>query len=209
MHRSNIFQIPNTVCEQEVTLTWPFVWEQLQVEASGQVRREPRLSPSCTNWSTCKETRAVKKEQKQTNVLMMMMMMMSTMMIRRGLMSGLRNVFTHRFLIFFTRALADLTILLIRTCRQPNIKSVHFSSPAHGIFLFKNSCDITKLLTCCFLYKRGMEKTAMTAVGQNKTGSLLRYTRNWLGFLFCFSGFWSDLVRYCKFLLPYLVSSAI
>lgn len=75
MLRSNIFQIPNTMFEQEVTLTWPSVWGQLQVEASGQVQWEQRVSQNCINSSTCMETRrGVRKQHKQTKLLIMMMM---------------------------------------------------------------------------------------------------------------------------------------
>lgn len=45
--------------------------------------------------------------------------MMTVMIIRTGLGAG-HNAFTHMFLIFFTKALTDLTILLIRTCQRQN-----------------------------------------------------------------------------------------
>lgn len=149
-----------SVCEQEVTLTWLFVWRRPQVQALGQVQGRERVWLSCTNWSTCNETgRNVKKKN---------MSMMTVMTIRTGL-GAWHNAFTHMFLIFFTKALADLTILLIRTCQRQN-REVSKLEAGLSVALwrgfFKRVSGVVTLLTCCFLYKRGMEKTAITAVQQ-------------------------------------------
>lgn len=84
---------------------------------------------------------------------------------------------TYKFLIFFTKALTALTILLIRTCHPNNSKlsACLFIKICFCYFLqqerFLSSVSALtfnqyETLTCCFLYKRGMEKTAITAVQQ-------------------------------------------
>lgn len=58
MYHSNIFQIPKVLstCDQQVTLTWLSVWEQVQLQGQALGQVQERVSLNHKDWGTCSKT---------------------------------------------------------------------------------------------------------------------------------------------------------
>lgn len=164
MHRSNIFQIPNHGWFQ--CASRKLLWLGLLFDGGPRCRLWGRFrGVRGSNWVVQIEAPATKQEGtwKKTN-----MSMMTVMIIRTGLRGVTSRVYSH---------VSDLLYKSFNWSDHPSYPHLSetkqrgqrtWSRLVCGIVkgFFKRVSGVVTLLTCCFLYKRGMEKTAITAVQQ-------------------------------------------